>query len=48
MAFPALADPMANPLARAKTGKAKRVLPGFGLTLGYTLFYLCVIVLVPL
>ena len=37
-----------NPLARAKTGKAKRVLPGFGLTLGYTLFYLCVIVLVPL
>ena len=37
-----------NPLARAKTGKAKRVLPGFGLTLGYTLFYLCVIVLIPL
>ena len=26
----------------------KRVLPGFGLTLGYTLFYLSVIVLVPL
>ena len=37
-----------NPLARARTGKAKRVLPGFGLTLGYTLFYLCVIVLIPL
>jgi sulfate transport system permease protein len=30
------------------SGKAKRVLPGFGLTLGYTVFYLCVIVLVPL
>ncbi len=27
---------------------AKRVLPGFGLTLGYTLFYLSVIVLIPL
>ncbi len=26
----------------------KRVLPGFGLTLGYTLFYLCLVVLVPL
>lgn len=26
----------------------KRVLPGFGLTLGYTLFYLSVIVLIPL
>ncbi len=33
---------------RATAGKAKRVLPGFGLTLGYTLFYLSVIVLVPL
>ncbi|MBS0390790.1 MAG: sulfate ABC transporter permease subunit CysT [Comamonadaceae bacterium] len=28
--------------------RAKRVLPGFGLTLGYTLFYLSLIVLVPL
>jgi sulfate transport system permease protein len=27
---------------------AKKVLPGFGLTLGYTLFYLSIIVLVPL
>ena len=26
----------------------RRVLPGFGLSLGFTLFYLCVIVLVPL
>jgi len=29
-------------------GRAKRVLPGFGLTLGYTLFYLSVIVLIPM
>lgn len=28
--------------------RAKQVLPGFGLTLGYTLFYLSVIVLIPL
>ena len=28
--------------------RAKRVLPGFGLTLGYTLFYLSIIVLIPL
>ncbi len=27
---------------------ARRVLPGFNLTLGYTLFYLCLIVLIPL
>ena len=27
---------------------AKKVLPGFGLTLGYTLFYLSIIVLIPL
>ncbi|SFD52024.1 sulfate ABC transporter permease subunit CysT [Paracidovorax konjaci] len=33
--------------ARARRG-AKRVLPGFGLTLGYTLFYLSIIVLIPL
>ena len=32
---------------RKKRG-AKRVLPGFGLTLGYTLFYLSIIVLLPL
>ena len=28
--------------------KQRSVLPGFGLTLGYTLFYLCLIVLIPL
>ena len=33
---------------RRVSGKAKRVLPGFGLTLGYTLFYLSIIVLIPL
>ena len=31
-----------------KNNSAKKVLPGFGLTLGYTLFYLSVIVLSPL
>ncbi|MCX7278104.1 MAG: sulfate ABC transporter permease subunit CysT [Burkholderiales bacterium] len=35
-------------VARAPSGKAKRVLPGFGLTLGYTVLYLSIIVLVPL
>ena len=28
--------------------RPRRVLPGFGLTLGYTVFYLCVLVLIPL
>lgn len=32
----------------AKKRARRRVLPGFGLTLGYTLFYLSVIVLIPL
>ncbi|MEG1202129.1 MAG: sulfate ABC transporter permease subunit CysT, partial [Comamonas sp.] len=32
----------------ARRGGAKRVLPGFGLTLGYTIFYLSIIVLIPL
>ena len=26
----------------------RSVMPGFGLTLGYTIFYLCLIVLIPL
>jgi len=30
------------------TKKRHNVLPGFGLTLGYTIFYLCLIVLIPL
>ena len=33
---------------RGTRKSAKRVLPGFGLTLGYTLFYLSIIVLIPL
>ena len=36
----------AAPVSRARG--ANRVLPGFNLTLGYTLFYLCLIVLIPL
>src|SRR6478672_8900979 len=39
----------AAPLARAgNTGVSRRVLPGFHLTLGYTLLYLALIVLIPL
>jgi sulfate/thiosulfate transport system permease protein len=39
----------AAPLAAAPVRRAsKKVLPGFGLTLGYTLFYLSIIVLIPL
>ena len=48
----ALASPVSPSLgatAPARRGRgAKRVLPGFGLTLGYTLFYLSVIVLIPM
>ncbi len=37
------------PVLRSSAGgRAKRVLPGFNLTLGYALFYLCLIVLIPL
>ncbi|MDF1480807.1 sulfate ABC transporter permease subunit CysT [Extensimonas sp. H3M7-6] len=38
----------ATPPARAARRRPRRVLPGFGLTLGYTLFYLSAIVLLPL
>ena len=38
------AVPLAQPVRRAP----KRVLPGFRLTLGYTIFYLCLIVLIPI
>ena len=38
----------AAPISRGRAGGAKRVLPGFHLTLGYTLLYLCLIVLIPL
>ncbi|MDO8373632.1 MAG: sulfate ABC transporter permease subunit CysT [Polaromonas sp.] len=40
---------LSAPLAAAPVRRAaKKVLPGFGLTLGYTLFYLSIIVLIPL
>jgi sulfate transport system permease protein len=31
-----------------RTTRKNRVLPGFGLTMGFTIFYLCLIVLIPL
>ena len=36
------------PLSRPGRGASRRVLPGFKLTLGFTLFYLSIIVLIPL
>ena len=36
------------PAAAGARGSNRKVLPGFNLTLGYTLFYLCLIVLIPL
>ncbi|UHJ66058.1 sulfate ABC transporter permease subunit CysT [Melaminivora jejuensis] len=42
------ADAPAAPAALIPRRRGRRVLPGFGLTLGYTLFYLSVVVLVPL
>ena len=37
-----------GPAAPSRRGAARRVLPGFNLTLGYTLLYLSLIVLIPL
>lgn len=34
--------------AQQKTNSPRRILPGFGLSLGYTVFYLCLMVLIPL
>ena len=49
MAFASPVSPSLGATAPARRGRgAKRVLPGFGLTLGYTLFYLSIIVLIPL
>ncbi|MEC5397090.1 sulfate ABC transporter permease subunit CysT [Uliginosibacterium sp. H1] len=45
-AIPAPEAPAAN--SRPRRSKPFRVLPGFGLTLGYTLVYLSLIVLIPL
>ncbi len=36
------------PRPQLKTNTARRILPGFGLSLGYTIFYLSLLVLVPL
>ena len=36
------------PSSSPRKVRSKRVLPGFGLTLGYTIFYLSIIVLIPL
>ena len=47
MATATLAMP-SSPVARPRRRPARRVLPGFNLTLGYTLLYLCLIVLIPL
>jgi sulfate transport system permease protein len=45
----ALPSPAAGPVARAGgRGVSRRVLPGFNITLGYTLLYLSLIVLIPL
>ncbi|RYF65118.1 MAG: sulfate ABC transporter permease subunit CysT [Comamonadaceae bacterium] len=38
----------AAPLSRPGSGASRRVLPGFNITLGYTVLYLSLIVLVPL
>lgn len=37
-----------GPSAPSRSQRPGRVLPGFGITLGYTLFYLSVVVLIPL
>jgi len=44
----ALAAPLPATGAAPSRGGSKKVLPGFNLTLGYTVFYLCLIVLIPL
>jgi sulfate transport system permease protein len=40
--------PLPGAAAPSRRGGSRKVLPGFNLSLGYTLFYLCLIVLVPL
>ncbi|WP_027995869.1 sulfate ABC transporter permease subunit CysT [Simplicispira psychrophila] len=43
-----LREPPDSAAPLGKRRSTRRVLPGFGLTLGYTLFYLSIIVLIPL
>ena len=47
MSATAVGVPLPAPAARVRGGNRK-VLPGFNLTLGYTLMYLSLIVLIPL
>ena len=42
------AVPGVDSASAAPRRRSKQVLPGFGLTLGYTLLYLSIIVLIPL
>jgi len=42
------ASTLANPLPAKRSASPSRVMPGFRLSLGFTLFYLCLIVLIPL
>ena len=44
----AMALPAPAGLVRPRPTREFRVLPGFGLTIGYTLLYVCLIVLIPL
>lgn len=44
----ALAAPLPGTGAAPSRAGGRKVLPGFNLTLGYTVFYLCLIVLIPL
>ncbi len=37
-----------GPVRRSSTFRRRSIIPGFGLTFGFTLFYLCVVVLLPL
>ena len=43
-----LAAPLPGAAASSGRGGSRKVLPGFGLTLGYTLLYLSLVVLIPL
>ena len=48
MNSPALALPAAAGNVAPRATREFRVLPGFGLTLGYTILYVCLVVLIPL
>jgi sulfate/thiosulfate transport system permease protein len=48
LAVPLDMDPPGGVLIAPRRFRARSIMPGFGLTLGFTVFYLCVIVLIPL